>query len=154
MCRWMAQGLHIYFFTTSMDIAVSPKRKPYLSAHTLQMLSSSGSGDWHALTRFLYCWKQDDNVQQPCRKGAGNGFGPSRNPFYLYTLMSPVVLDHHNWWVEHPQSQRLRRELWNRRCLGSTQLDHVDDRTKPDLLWEEEEEEVGHHLPLQNAWEE
>ena len=33
-------------------------------------------------------------------------------------------------------------------------LGHVDDRPKLDLLQEEEEEEVGHHLPLQNAWEE
>ena len=33
------------------------------------------------------------------------------------------------------------------------QLDHVDDRPKLDLL-QEEEEGVGHHLPLWNAWEE
>ena len=31
------------------------------------------------------------------------------------------------------------------------QLDHIDDRPKPDLL---QEEEVDHHLPLQNAQEE
>ena len=58
-----------------------------------------------------------------------------------------MVLDHHNWWVEHPQSQRPRRELWNRRCLESMWLDRIDDRQKPDPLWEEEEE-VDHHLPL------
>ena len=32
-------------------------------------------------------------------------------------------------------------------------LDHVDDRLKPNLLQEEEEEEDP-HLPLQNIWEE
>ena len=32
-------------------------------------------------------------------------------------------------------------------------LDHIDDRPKSDLL-QEEEEEVDHHLPLQNAQEE
>ena len=31
-------------------------------------------------------------------------------------------------------------------------LDCIDDRPKPDLL-QEEEEGVGHHLPLQNTWE-
>ena len=119
-------GLMYLFFMTGMDITVSPKRKPYPSAHTLGMLSLNGSGDLHALTQFLYCWKQDDNVQQPCRKGAGNMFCPSRNLFYLYTLMNSVVLDHHNWWMEWPQ--RLRRKLRNRKCLGSTRLDCIDDR--------------------------
>ena len=33
-------------------------------------------------------------------------------------------------------------------------LDRVDDRPKPNLLQEEEEEEVGPHLPLQNIREE
>ena len=33
-------------------------------------------------------------------------------------------------------------------------LDRVDDRPKPNLLQEEEEEEVGPHLPLQNVREE
>ena len=31
-------------------------------------------------------------------------------------------------------------------------LDRIDDRPKPDPLWEEEG--VDHHLPLQNTWEE
>ena len=35
-------------------------------------------------------------------------------------------------------------------CLELMWLDHVDDRLKPDLL-QEEEEGVGHHLPLQNT---
>ena len=39
--------------------------------------------------QFLYCWKQDDNVRQPCRKGTHNVFGPSKNLLYLYTLMNP-----------------------------------------------------------------
>ena len=103
--------------------------------------------------QFLYCWKQDDNTQQPCRQGAGNVFGPSNGLLYLYTRTNLRALDCHNWWVEYPQFQRPRRELWNRRCLESMQLDRVDNRPKPDLL-QEEEEEVGHHLPLQNAWEE
>ena len=104
--------------------------------------------------QFLYCWKQDDNTRQLCRKGAGNVFGPSNSLLYLYTRANLRALDRHNWWVEYPQFQRPRRELWNRRCLESMQLDHVDNRPKPDLLQEEEEEEVGHHLPLQNAREE
>ena len=33
-------------------------------------------------------------------------------------------------------------------------LDHVDDKPRPNLLQEEEEEEMGPHLPLQNIWEE
>ena len=34
-------------------------------------------------------------------------------------------------------------------------LDHTDDKSKPNLLQEEEEgEEVGPHLPLQNGQEE
>ena len=33
-------------------------------------------------------------------------------------------------------------------------LDHADDKSKPNLLQEEEEEEVGPHLPLQNGQEE
>ena len=33
-------------------------------------------------------------------------------------------------------------------------LDHVDDKSRPNLLQEEEEEEVVPHLPLQNIWEE
>ena len=52
-----------------------------------------------------------------------------------------------------PQFQRPRREQGNRRHPESMRLGHIDDRPKPDLL-QEEEEEVDHHLPLQNAWEE
>ena len=35
-------------------------------------------------------------------------------------------------------------------------LDHIDDKSRPNLLQEEEEEEaeVVPHLPLQNVWEE
>ena len=53
-----------------------------------------------------------------------------------------------------PPVPEARREWRNRRRPGSMRLHCVNDRPKPDLLQEEEEEEVGHHLPLQNAWEE
>ena len=33
-------------------------------------------------------------------------------------------------------------------------LDHADDKSKPNLLQEEEEEGVGPHLPLQSGQEE
>ena len=33
-------------------------------------------------------------------------------------------------------------------------LDHADDKSRPNLLQEEEEEEVGPHLPLQSGQEE
>ena len=81
-------------------------------------------------------------------------FDPSKNLFYLCMLVNLWVLDHHNWWVEYPHFQRPRREQQNRRHPESMWLDRIDDRPKPDLLQEEEEEEVGPHLPLQNAREE
>ena len=138
-----------------MDIAVSPRRRPSPSVHTSQMLLPSGSGDLHTLTQFLYCWRQDNNVRQLHRKGTGNVSGPLKNLLYLCTRVNPMVLDHHNWWVEHPQYQRPRRESWNRKHIEPRWLDCIDDRPKPDLLWEEEQkEEVGHHLPFQNAREE
>ena len=66
--------------------------------------------------------------------------------------MDLQVLDHCNWWVVYPQSQKPKREQQNWRCQGLMRLDHIDDRLKPNLL--QEEEEVDPHLPLQNAWEE
>ena len=43
-------------------------------------------------------------------------------------------------------------EWWNWRHLELMWLGCIDDKPKLDLL--QEEEEVGHHLPLQNAQEE
>ena len=55
--------------------------------------------------------------------------------------------------MEYPQFLRLNREQQNRRHSESMRLDCIEYRPKPDLL-QEGEEEVDHHLPLQNAWEE
>ena len=84
-------------------------------------------------------------------KAQATHFGPSSKLLYLYMRVNPLVLDHHNWWVEYPQFQRPRREWWNRRHLELMWLDRIDNRLKLDLL---QEEGVGHHLPLWNAREE
>ena len=118
-------------------------------AWILQPLQRGGS--CHALTHSRCLCRVDWEVR---KKGTGDVFDPLKNLLYLCTWANPWVLDHHNWWVEYPQFQRLRREWQNRRCPESMRLDRIDDRPKPDLLQEEEEEEVDHHLPLWIAREE
>ena len=92
-------------------------------------------------------------MQQPCKKGAGNVFDPLKNLFYRCMRVNLWVLDHHNWWVEYPQSRKPKREWQNWTHQELMRLDCIEDRPRPNLL-QEEEEEVDPHLPLQNTWEE
>ena len=102
----------------------------------------------------LYCWKQDDSsAQQPGKKSVGNVFDLLKNLFYLCMRANPWVLNHCNWWVEYPQSQKLKREQCRTRDAKSLiRLDCIDNKLRPNLL--QEEEEVDPHLPHQNIREE
>ena len=71
-------------------------------------------------------------------------FDLSKSLFYLCMRANLWVLDHRNWWVEYPQSQKPKREQQNRRCQELMRLDRIDDKLKPNLL--QEEEEVDPHL--------
>ena len=80
-------GLAYLFFTTIMDIAVSPKRKPYPSAHTLQMLLPSGLGDLHASMWFSLLLE----VGQQCTTAV-----QERRRQHIWPLEEPILPVHAN----------------------------------------------------------
>ena len=108
--------LFLYYFHGYR--AVFPKRKTLsLCSHIVEVFTKwiGRSACFDAVPLLLEVGQQCTTAVH--RKGTGNVFNPWRNPFYQYMLMSLVVLDHHSWWVECPQSQRPRRGLWNRKHL-------------------------------------
>ena len=113
----------------------------------------SGLGDPHTLMQFLYCWRQDDNVCNGC---AGKACRQC-----IWPLEQPALPVHASESTGSGSSQLVggvppvpeaqEGVVETGRCLELMQIGRVDDRPKLDLLQEEEEEEVGHHLPLQST---